>query len=494
MGSLTIFGTVELQILLRTFNVLGIGLVLLWALSPLGGQASLRLLETGRQPNGSIQNVSYLNPEAASILAQGGDIISSLGFEVNALYLAALLTPPAGQASAVDTWSNVKIPMIESLESTSKSDVDGWFSVSAGNTSYASLVGLPIDGIRKVGSYHFSVESLYMKLDCPTISVFTLENGTSQGGFSLQLITANSTQLLLYPNQTSYPKVEPWKLNFSALSNLASDDAFTANCTLTRSSVESNITCDHGSCSVTQIRRSKYDQRPPGYTPLYNGIGAVGLQTYWPRSGGGGQHSGSSTATEYFLADPTMKSLLTAKDNIGISLKGLSADVFSERLSLLLNTYWQCSIVPWYQTGNFPSNASSLNDDPFIYGQQTFNTTTTTVTTFTDIYICNKIWAAILFVASSILLLCGLCGAIVKHMSHGPKILGYVSTMTRDNPYVDLPPGGCTLDGLERARLLKEVRVQLQDVVAEGEVGHIALGRAETYNGTGRLLPDRLYA
>ena len=45
MSSLAIFSTVELQFLLRTFHVLEISLILLWALSLLGGQVSLGLLD-----------------------------------------------------------------------------------------------------------------------------------------------------------------------------------------------------------------------------------------------------------------------------------------------------------------------------------------------------------------------------------------------------------------------------------------------------------------
>ena len=503
MGSLTIFGTVELQFLLRTFDILGIGLIVLWALSPLGGQASLRLLEPGRQSSSSTQNVSYLNPESPSIFSQGDDTVSSVGFYTNALYLAALFSPPAGQASPVDIWADVKIPTIEYLESTSKSDADGWYSVSSDNATYSSLVGLPIDGTRYDGSYHFYVESLYMALDCPVISVTTiLDNITqgcwnSDGGFSLELNGAFPTLYPLYPNQTSYPAVTPIGVNFCASSYLDSDNSFTANCTLTRTSVESNITCDYGSCTVTQIRRSKFDQRPPGYTPLSLDTAAANFITAWPMSGAArGEHRGISTPTEYFISDPTMNSLSTSirgGGGFGISLKGLSADLFSERFSLVFNTYWQCGLVPWFQTGNFPKNVSALNNDPLASDQVPFNTTTTTVTRSTEIYVCNKLWTTVLFVTSSVLLLCGICGAIAKHMTRGPKILGYVSTMTRDNSYIDLPPGGCTLDGLERARLLKDIKVKVLDVAAEGEVGHIALGSAETF-GTGRLVYGRLYA
>ena len=494
MGSLTIFGTVELQFWLRTFDILGIGLIALWAISPLGGQASLRLLGTGQQSTSSVQTVSYLSPDYQSLLAQGGDTVPFYIDLINALYLSALLTPPAGQASSVDTWANVKIPAIESLESTSKSDADGWYDVHAGNTSYSSLIGLPIDGIRKNGSYHFYVESLYMVLDCPTISYSTLENGSSKGGFSIGFVrnASVSAYLVLLPNQTSYPTVKPWGVNFNAASNLDVDDSFIANCTLTRSSVESNITCDHGSCSVTNIRRSQFDRRPPGYTPLSYGTGAGNLEKYWPMSGGNGAHEGSSTPTEYFISDPTLQSL--ASNFSGeVSLAGLSADLFSERFSLVFNTYWQCNLVPWYQTGNLPSNLSSLNKALAETGDGTFNTTTTTVTNFTVIYVCNKMWAVILSIASVLLLVCGMCGAIVKYRARGPTILGYVSTMTRDNQYIDLPPGGCNLDGLDRARLLKDMEVKLQDVTAEDEVGHIALGFAQPH-GKGDLILDRLYA
>ena len=493
MGSLTIFGTVELQFLLRTFDILGIGLIALWALSPLGGQASLRLLGTGQHPTSSLQNVSYLGPDYKSLLGLGGDSVPFYIDLIDALYLSALLTPPAGQASPVDTWANVKIPTIENLESTSKSDADGWYDVQPGNTSYSSLVGLPIDGIRKNGSYHFYVESLYMVLDCPNISYSTLVSGSSKGGFSLDFVrnATISAKLQLLPNQTSYPTVKPWGVNYNAVSNLDVDDSFIANCTLTRSSVESNITCDHGSCSVRNIRRSQFDRRPPGYTPLFYGTGADNFEEYWPMSGGSGAHEGSSTLTEYFLADPTMKSL--ASNFTGeVSLAGLSADLFSERFSLVFNTYYQCNLVPWYQTGNLPSNLSSLNDAPAVYDGH-FNTTTTTVTNFTDVYVCNKIWAAILIIASTLLLVCGMCGAIVKYRARGPRILGYVSTMTRDNPYTDLPPGGCALDGLDRARLLKDMEVKLHDVAAEDEVGHIALGLSQPLD-KGDLILDRLYA
>ena len=495
MGSLTIFSTLELQFLLRTFNILGITLVALWALSPLGGQASLRLLATEQQPSSSTQNVSYMNADAMPIFSEGADIVSELGFLTNALYLSALFTAPIGQASDVDTWGKVKIPKIEPLESTSDGDAEGWYDVTPGNKAYSSLVGLPIDGTSWNGLYHFQVESLYMNLNCPDVS--SPAEGSHPGGFAVDIEGINGP--LLLPNQTSYPEIKIPRVGFSASTMLTERHFFIANCTMLRSSVESNITCDHGACRVTRIRRSDFDKRPSGYTPFHYWPSAVTIgnfQTSWSGSGGT-QHPGSSTPTEYFISDPTMRSLTTEIDQGGILLANLPTNLFSERFSLVFNSYYQLGLVPWYQTGNFPTDGTSagINDtiggDLYYHGR--FNTTTSTVTTFTEIYVCNKIWAAILFFASTILLVCGLGGAIINHMMRGPKILGYVSTMTRDNPYLNLPSGGCTLDGLERARLLRNLEVKVQDVAAESQVGHIALSSASIADGA-KLVFIRRYA
>lgn len=80
MGSLTIFGTVELQFLLRTFDILQVSLILLQALSSVRSQASLQLLRTQKQPTSTTQDISHLNPESASILSKGGNTVSSMGF------------------------------------------------------------------------------------------------------------------------------------------------------------------------------------------------------------------------------------------------------------------------------------------------------------------------------------------------------------------------------------------------------------------------------
>lgn len=333
-----------------------------------------------------------------------------------------------------------------------------------------------------------------MLTSCPNVSNSASYLG--EGCFTVSFTGGPPLTWPLFPNQQLYPDVNPLNVRFESGSHI-SDFAFIAQCVLTLSSVESNITCNGRSCGVTHIRRSLFDQRPPGYTPFSFGIAAPAFSGYWPTSANSIHHPDYSTATEYFLADPTLKELLTSVQSGGVNLVGMSADVFSQRFSLLLNTYWQCSLVPWYQTGNFPSNESLLNDTIDTSEGFFSNTTTATITNVTDVYICNKTWAMIPLVASTVLLLFGLYGAIVKHSIRGPEILGYVSTMTRDNSFIDLPSGGCALDGLERARLLKDLEVKLRDVIPHHGVGHIALSDTKPLNNDkfdyGRLYADSTY-
>ena len=71
-----------------------------------------------------------------------------------------------------------------------------------------------------------------------------------------------------------------------------------------------------------------------------------------------------------------------------------------------------------------------------------------------------------------------------------PIVLGYMSSLTRDTPYVMLPPGGSTLDGPERSRLLGSEFVRLGDVQRDDGIGYLAFAdwdRAE------RPRKDKLY-
>jgi hypothetical protein len=91
------------------------------------------------------------------------------------------------------------------------------------------------------------------------------------------------------------------------------------------------------------------------------------------------------------------------------------------------------------------------------------------------VYKADVPWILLLLFCSVILFLLGIANIIAAFYVSVPDIFGYVSSLTRENPYVDVPDGGTMLDGTDRSRILKDLRVQLADVRVGDEVGYIAL-------------------
>lgn len=107
------------------------------------------------------------------------------------------------------------------------------------------------------------------------------------------------------------------------------------------------------------------------------------------------------------------------------------------------------------------------------------NATATTITT-TPIFVVIWTWSIVNIIVSFILLFCGISGMFFKYKSHCPDILGFVSSMTRDNPNFEQVPGGDKMDELERARAMRHVQVQIVGVAPWGE-GHITQKKVAPY-------------
>ena len=74
-----------------------------------------------------------------------------------------------------------------------------------------------------------------------------------------------------------------------------------------------------------------------------------------------------------------------------------------------------------------------------------------------------------------------------------PDVLGSLSLTTLDNRCSDLAQGGSTLDGMERTRLLKHVRIQLGDINPTGVYGRIALSGQSGESAVAAVEKSRLY-
>ncbi|KAH7079157.1 hypothetical protein BKA63DRAFT_259660 [Paraphoma chrysanthemicola] len=170
MASHSVWGTFESQFLMQRLTVVGANLLFLWALSPLGGQASLRLMTRDYQASYASSKLRYLTtgPGGAMFSVATSGTQRGKFAEAGAMYNAALLAPQSVKIGQQDSWGNVKIPRFESLNTTSQ-DPEGWNAVPSAMSSpelYASLVGLPIAGLQGDRAANFTVEYTYLYVNC----------------------------------------------------------------------------------------------------------------------------------------------------------------------------------------------------------------------------------------------------------------------------------------------------------------------------------------
>ncbi|RYE54454.1 MAG: hypothetical protein EOP48_12290 [Sphingobacteriales bacterium] len=123
MASQSVWGTVESQIILQRLTVVGVNLLFLWALSPLGGQASLRLMQRHDRLTTSNTTIRYMTTgPGGTMWGLSSTYVGSGKFsDAGALYTAALLAPLETKVGPIDPWGNVKIPRVDFSNSTSAS-------------------------------------------------------------------------------------------------------------------------------------------------------------------------------------------------------------------------------------------------------------------------------------------------------------------------------------------------------------------------------------
>ena len=165
LGSTSIFATVVTQLKFRNIGFVGAGLIILWALSPIGGQASLRVLDFSIATTTQPQTMQYLDMNSSFEPADMGAIdkldVESAIFTGQELYGASLLGPLSTKVLAMDTWGNVKIPMVEHLSNPTQ-DSEGWYEVGGGNTTvFSSLIGIPTSNLIAEINSTFNMETSY---------------------------------------------------------------------------------------------------------------------------------------------------------------------------------------------------------------------------------------------------------------------------------------------------------------------------------------------
>ena len=519
MQSRTLSATINTQISLRSFGPLGVALLSIWALSPLGSQSCLRILSTDLAPTTVNRTFHYVDTMANEMFTDLGFDMVSINI-LNPIYVASILSPPAVKSSSMDPWGNVKIPYLSNVK-----DLNGDFQVLDPVPAYSSLLGIPLSSMESSNTtLSILLESTYINLDCsaptngPKASVVYINqsmiddrssfpNSTSNGtfwsvdftdspGLSAPWIVATDIFIPGSDDPGSFAHATNLEVNqsrllfqsarsdLSASDEVESSDGFTvASCDLSQIYVESNVSCTTNDgaqkCTVIAQRPSQLSHASSNLTSLSFSDVFADFVSHWIQATGPVSHDGTSSFAQYYLQN-TSTPFILGKFGGGddaqqpASLVNVSAVDFGQRLGQLLNTYLFGSQVSSAVSGGQYLTGFDVGDDDPEYNPG--RNATASLTHLNSVYVCSWAWLVVLVSASSIMLTAALLATYWELQTRIPDILGYCSSLTRDAPYVDLQ-GGNTLDGMERSRMLKDYRIMLGvvDGSTDDGVGHIAV-------------------
>ncbi|EUC41088.1 hypothetical protein COCMIDRAFT_107120, partial [Bipolaris oryzae ATCC 44560] len=489
LGSQSLVSTVSHAISLRSLNFLAIGLLILWALSPLGGQSALRLLYETSNSVFESRLVFSVDPDATSPLPAGGFNVDDFN-RVNSMVSTALMTTDTLEWSQADIWNHPKIPRLEQLEQEERRNetTRSWYTINhQANHSYAALTGVNIVNLSKTGITNFTVPYEYMYFDCkfsPANNIttrFDAEHGHN-------VTEPNYHTQIEYLRELNAAGILQSEGGFNPANNytIAPGEAvaltyYLFECSMRSVMVEANMLCESASCRVGRLRRinvprSKRNGSFLPYDIVNNGMYTREFLQYFARLGGNTSQFLSNPVDAYIYGNTQYRPNNSVKNWVEYIGDSQRSTDMSHRMTRVMNTFWDSSRWPVAMTRNDPWGKKSINqtsDEPFK--EMTMIKMEATVTHQNPIYRASGGWVGSLIICSSVLLLLGIFSLCLSIYITTPDIFDYVSSLTRDNPNVNVPHGGSSLDGAERARLLKRLPVQLGDVHAGEEIGYIAL-------------------
>jgi hypothetical protein len=519
MGSTSLGGTIASILSLRIYNFLTPTLLIVWALSPLGGQSSLHLMGAGTRQAFSNVNITYFDTRSESVFSQNGQAADVYLPTTNAIFQASLMEPPSAKSSRQDLWSNVKIPNLASLATTPTLNSPTWINFTAEqDLAYSSLLGIPISGLPLDGRTTLMLESSYFTLTQDN----TIGNITNFAGNDFK----NETQLNTVKNGTwhwanseeteglamaidgyniaegdyslwwnVYDKYSP-NTEFSpeAARRIAIEsDIFNYHrfYTLSTTYIETSILCSGLPvlCQPTAIRHSQQPHLNPNITNLayMDTWSAFGSEMLVATAL---DQSGMPTITEAFMNNPA--TVAATSVSFGASTYVLTATdaELQIRAQQLLNTYWQASVNPAVTIAGLNKEADEMDNIRTRSAMGIHETST-------NIYVVNWAWWVAFTSATSIMLALACLALMVDYFLRGPEILGHCLALLRDSPFAETGRGvGSAMGGSERVRRWGDVEVKLVDVRAGEDVGYIAVAEVERARAwsTRLLKGGRLYA
>lgn len=543
---------IGLAVSLRSLSILSFAILLLWSLSPLGGQSSLRLLSEANSTVVTSRSVYYPNLDANSWLLMSYPI--TFVNQVSVIVSSSISTADTLQNSSVDLWNHPRVPRVRQLELANPDNDTQNSWVDFGNeraVTYTSLTGLGVVGLEPNTVANFSIPYEYMYADCkPHIRANAKEilmffeqefNATEASNYNqlhpngwpyeqeqdygdeynrlFNMSYLSPTSNVYY--ESSFFLVSPYNLSalwattgyvFYGTKDLSIARGISMyKCTLHDMELEANIVCDSAACRTTRLRRAiqprPKSEKPEDFNTTSGRPRAVIQYEYYLRDfiqyfatiGGMITRFSSHPIDNYIYGNSSFGGYpVPYFTNLPVAhnWSAVSDEQVSQRLTEILNTYWEASRWMDITTRTDPFARSSMNQttkEPFAV--LPLNQTTATVSRQLAIYKASLPWIMTLVLCAGTLFVLGLVNIVVALQTSVPDIFGAVSSLTRNNPHIDLPDGGSILDGMDRSRLIKGLRVQLGDVQKREKVGLLTLrsiGKEEPTEAL-KLQKDRVY-
>jgi hypothetical protein len=445
--------------------------------------------------------IAYPNSAQVSIFEQGIPSTKDLA-SINSHFLGAInleLSANTRPNVGFDTSGNVLIPNRwaahpSTLIDSASVDDDGWWKVVFPSLqTWVSLVGLPV-----VARYASNQQTLQRSprfcygcwaLTDKVIGTGIISNKYIQPNCSSPVLETRSKYLGIAPyvntvlNMTS---VSVPTIQISQLYN--NSNTIISLCTLIEMDVQAEILCLAAGCKATKIKATP--QIPFSNTVLQNQtaanlfLGSLQLSMGLPSSNNSDdvalidsfvQRRGSA-----FNPNPNFFSRWVVKDgkiapdyqifqtNDQKQFQTWLKDDLEGNLQKLLNTYLASSqqalqnttsehMIDVLRGATSDAGLSVANFKGAHYFPQ---------------YRLNYLWLVIDFIGCAVLLIAAAAAVWLRVYTLAPDILGAISSLTRDNP--DLP-GSSTLNGIDRARMLKDVKVRIADVGGQDGVGRVGL-------------------
>jgi hypothetical protein len=501
---------------LRRFDWVTVALFALWSLSPLAGQAMVRVqyIESGV----TLSNVTIPYIDTGSYSWTFG-IADSLNFTTDdrisdmtdttavpkKLYVAGFLPNKPDSFSVMDPYNNPLIPLIE--EETGPRDAEGWVTLTSGGVddgplgahtgrNYTSFYGLPL--VRLQGgsdtSFTVNVTTAYLRLNCSAPAEMTMAqvNATlgpdddpfneDEGGtlwVSIDKMQPNKDGKFRMASMIRPATVMNGSVNTGTTGTSVTTYAHSA-CTFHQVSVEVSLVCTANQNETNYCGAAAMRELGTGiYTLTADSPGVIRLLFLSSQMGNFG-----NTDTERYILDPdTVNHAYKVNGDAGFNLTTVPHDLFQQRVSKLFNTFWWGGMTGEYITQPLsgsdtfvPAPGTMLGAPLVTLSGNPVKSSVARRMDYPNIYGTSWAWLSVLFASSSILLFAGVAAVYFDHDTIVPDILGFASSVARKSKYVDLPKMDMTMSGAERANKLKELTVMMMDVKPDAPVGRVALG------------------